>query len=74
MDDKEPKHQDHDLLPDARDELKAMMKEGVDHPSTAPVLTGAAIGAVAGWVLPVVGPVIGGFAGAGLMLYKRLRP
>ncbi|MXO95822.1 hypothetical protein GRI34_05225 [Erythrobacter aquimaris] len=74
MDDKEPKHQDHDLLPDARDELKAMMKEGGDHPSTAPVLTGAAIGAVAGWVLPVVGPVIGGVAGAGLMLYKRLRP
>ena len=74
MDDKEPKHQDHDLLPDARDELKAMMKEGVDHPSTKPVLTGAAIGAVAGWVLPVVGPIIGGVAGAGLMLYKRLRP
>ena len=74
MEDKDPKHQDHDLLPDARDELKAMMKEGVDHPSTKPVLTGAAIGAVAGWVLPVVGPIIGGVAGAGLMLYKRLRP
>ena len=74
MDDKDPQHQDHDLLPDARDELKAMMKEGVDHPSTKPVLTGAAIGAVAGWVLPVVGPIIGGVAGAGLMLYKRLRP
>ena len=74
MDDKDPKHQDHDLLPDARDELKAMMKEGVDHPSTKPVLTGAAIGAVAGWVLPVVGPIIGGVAGAGVMLYKRLRP
>ena len=74
MDDKDPQHQDHDLLPDARDELKAMMKEGVDHPSTKPVLTGAAIGAVAGWVLPVVGPIIGGVAGAGVMLYKRLRP
>lgn len=74
MDEKDPKHQDHDLLPDAQAELKSMMKEGVNHPSTKPVLTGAAIGAVAGWVLPVVGPIIGGVAGAGIVLYKRLRP
>ncbi len=74
MDDREPKHQDHDLVPDAKAELSGMMKEGMAHPSTKPVLTGAAVGAVAGWILPFVGPVIGGIAGAGFMLYKRLRP
>lgn len=74
MDDREPKHQDHDLLPDAKAELSGMMKQGMAHPSTKPVLTGAAVGAVAGFVLPFVGPIIGGVAGAGFMLYKRLRP
>ena len=73
-DPREPRHQDHDLLPDAKAEVQGMLKEGMNHPSTAPVLTGAAVGAVAGWVLPLVGPIIGGVAGAGFMLYKRLRP
>ena len=68
------RHQDHELLPDAKTELQGMLKEGMHHPSTKPVLTGAAIGAVAGWVLPVVGPILGGIAGAGIMLYKRIRP
>ena len=74
MTEQDPKHQDHDLIPDATEEVKAMAKGGLDHPSTKPVLTGAAIGAVAGWILPVVGPIIGGVAGAGIVLYKRLRP
>lgn len=73
-DPREPRHQDHDLIPDATAELKGMAKGGLNHPSTKPVLTGAAVGAVAGWILPVVGPIIGGVAGAGFMLYKRLRP
>lgn len=72
--DKDPKSQDHDLIPDATAELKAIAKEGMKHPSTKPVLTGAAIGAVAGIVLPFVGPIIGGVAGAGVALYKRVRP
>ncbi len=71
---KDPKSQDHDLIPDATAELKAIAKEGMKHPSTKPVLTGAAIGAVAGIVLPFVGPIIGGVAGAGIALYKRVRP
>ena len=70
----EPKSQDHELLPDAAAELKGIAKEGMKHPSTKPVLAGAAVGAAAGWFLPVVGPVIGGVAGAGIMLYKRIRP
>ena len=65
---------DHDLIPDATAEIKAMANEGLDHPSTKPVLTGAAIGAIAGGVLPVVTWPIGLVAGAGFMLYKRLRP
>jgi hypothetical protein len=44
------------------------------HPSTAPVLTGAAVGALAGGLLPVVTWPMGLLAGAGFMLYKRLRP
>ena len=63
-----------DLLSDAREEVVGMAKEGMAHPSTKPVLTGAAIGAVAGVVLPVVSWPLGLIAGAGFMLYKRLRP
>lgn len=70
----EPIHQDHDLVPDARAELMGMAKEGMAHPSTKPVLGGAAIGAAVGFVVPFVGPVLGGAAGAGIALYKRLRP
>lgn len=64
----------NDLISDVRDEIVGMGKQGMAHPSTKPVLTGAAIGAVAGAVLPVVSWPIGLFAGAGFMLYKRLRP
>lgn len=64
----------NDLLGAATAEMKGMAKEGMAHPSTKPVLTGAAIGAVAGAVLPVVSWPIGLLAGAGFMLYKRLRP
>ena len=74
MDDREPQHQDHDLVSDAGDEIKGMAKEGLNHPSTKPVLTGAAIGAIAGGVLPVVTWPLGLVAGAGFILYKRLRP
>ena len=63
---------DRDLLSDASDEIKGMAKEGLAHPSTKPVLTGAAIGAVAGAVLPIVSWPIGLVAGAGFMLYRRL--
>jgi len=62
-----------DLLTDAGEEIKGMAKEGLAHPSTKPVLTGAAVGAVAGAVLPVVSWPLGLLAGAGFMLYKRLR-
>ena len=50
-----------------------MAKEGMHHPSTKPVLTGAAVGAVAGAVLPLVSWPIGLIAGAGFMLYNRIK-
>lgn len=67
-------NQDHDLIPDAKAEAKAMMKDGLDHPSTKPVLTGAVIGALAGGLLPVVTWPLGLAAGASYAFYKRLRP
>ena len=66
--------QNNDLLGDVTAEVKGMAKDGMAHPSTKPVLTGAAVGAVAGALLPVVSWPIGLVAGAGFMLYKRLRP
>lgn len=70
---KDNRHQDHDLLPDAKVEMQGMLKEGLAHPSTKPVLTGAAIGAVVAGVLPVVTWPLGLVAGGGYALYKRLR-
>jgi hypothetical protein len=64
----------NDLLQDAKEEIVGMGKQGMAHPSTKPVLTGAAVGAVAGLVLPVLSIPIGLLAGAGWMFYKRLRP
>jgi hypothetical protein len=65
---------DNTILVDAVEEVKAMAKEGAAHPSTKPVLVGGAVGAVAGMLLPVVTWPIGLVAGAGFMLYKRIRP
>jgi hypothetical protein len=64
----------NDMIRNARDEVAGMIKEGMKHPSTKPVLTGAAVGAVAGVVLPIVTWPLGLAAGAGYMLYKRIRP
>ena len=67
-------NEEPDLVDDLREEIKGMAKEGMHHPSTKPVLTGAAVGALAGGLLPVVSWPIGLIAGAGYMLYKRIRP
>ena len=65
---------DNTILTDAVEEVKAMAKGGAAHPSTKPVLVGAGVGAVAAMLLPVVTWPIGLVAGAGFMLYKRIRP
>ena len=69
----EPNRSD-DLISEAVEEIKGMAKEGAQHPSTKPVLIGGAVGALAGGLLPVVSWPLGLIAGAGFMLYKRLRP
>ncbi|KLE35604.1 hypothetical protein [Aurantiacibacter luteus] len=65
---------DRYILKDAVEEAKAMGREGMAHPSTKPVLIGAGVGAVAAGILPIVTWPIGLIAGAGFMLYKRVRP
>jgi len=61
------------LIDEARDEIVGMAKQGAKHPSTKPVLTGAAVGAVAGALLPVVSWPVGLVAGAGIALWNRLK-
>ena len=63
----------NDLYSNAKHEISGMAKEGMRHPSTKPVLTGAAVGAVAGAILPVISLPVGLLLGAGLMFYQRLR-
>ena len=62
------------LFEDAKDEVVGIARQGFAHPSTKPVLTGAAVGAVAGALLPVVTLPMGLLAGAAIVLYKRVRP
>ncbi|WP_232366596.1 hypothetical protein [Alteripontixanthobacter muriae] len=62
------------LAGDATREAKGMFSDGMKHPSTKPVLTGAAVGAVAGILLPFVTLPLGAVAGAGYAFYKRVRP
>lgn len=72
MNEQEPR-QTPDWVEDTKAEIIGMAKEGVKHPSTAPVLTGAAIGAVAGALLPVVSWPIGLAVGMGFALYQRIK-
>jgi hypothetical protein len=63
----------NDLLGRASEEISGMAKQGMDHPSTKPVLIGAGIGAVAGALLPFVSLPLGLVAGAGFALYQRIK-
>jgi hypothetical protein len=65
--------QSPDWVDNAKAEISGMAKQGLDHPSSKPVLAGAAIGAVAGALLPVVSWPIGLLAGAGIALYQRIK-
>ena len=58
---------------DTKAEISGMAKEGLGHPSSKPVLAGAAIGAVAAGLLPVVSWPIGLIAGVGFALYQRIK-
>lgn len=65
--------QEYDWVDSAKDEIKGMAKQGMKHPSTPPVLTGAAIGAIAAAVLPVITWPIGLAAGAVYALHTRIK-
>ena len=71
MDDRNPRGQD--WVEDAKSEVSGMAKQGMAHPSTKPVLAGAAIGALAGALLPVVTLPLGAIAGAGFAFYNRIK-
>ncbi len=71
MDDREPGRRD--WVEDTREEIVGMAKGGMEHPSTKPVLTGLAAGALAGALLPGLSIGIGAIAGAGFMLYNRIK-
>jgi hypothetical protein len=63
----------NDWVEDAKTEISGMAKGGLAHPSTKPVLAGAAIGAVAGALLPVISLPIGAVVGAGFAFYNRIK-
>ena len=63
-----------DIIQDAKVEITSMAKEGMHHPSTKPVLIAGAVGAAAGFLLPVLSIPVGLLIGAGAMFYKRIRP
>jgi len=63
----------NDLFEQAKTEISGMAKEGMSHPSTKPVLAGAAIGAGAGLLLPVLSIPVGIIAGAGIAFWMRLK-
>ena len=74
MDQNDPNNRgSQDWVDDVKTEVTGMAKEGMHHPSTKPVLAGAAIGALAGALLPVVSWPLGLAAGAGFALYNRIK-
>ena len=73
MDQNNPNNGKQDWVEDVKTEVTGMAKEGMHHPSTKPVLAGAAIGAVAGALLPLVSWPIGLAAGIGVALYNRVK-
>ena len=71
MDNRDPRR--NDWVGDAKAEVSGMAKGGMDHPSTKPVLAGAAIGALAGALLPVISLPVGAVVGAGFAFYNRIK-
>jgi hypothetical protein len=61
------------LIELAIEEVKAMGRQGMKHPSTPTVLTGGVVGAVAGLVLPLLSWPVGLLVGAAIALYTRVK-
>ncbi|MDJ0641345.1 MAG: hypothetical protein QNJ15_00875 [Erythrobacter sp.] len=64
---------EQDLLEDAKSEISEMAKDGASHPSTKPVLIGAAIGVVVGVVAFNGAWFLGLLVGAAIALYMRIK-
>jgi hypothetical protein len=62
-----------DLASRAKEEIAAMAKDGMRHPSTMPVLIGGGVGAVAAVLLPHISIPVGILAGAGFALWQRIK-
>ena len=69
----DPKDEKPDYMARATDEMKSMGRDGFANPTTKKVLTGAAIGAVAAILLPVLTIPIGVIGGAGIALWQRIK-
>ena len=69
-----PPPEESNFLTRAEAEIKAMGKEGWEHPSTQPVLLGAFIGGLLGSGLSGVGFFLGALLGGLVALYIRLQP
>ena len=61
------------LVEVAIEEVKAMGKQGLAHPSTRPVLIGGAVGAAVGLLLDALSWPVGLFGGALIALLMRVR-
>ncbi|MDZ3831455.1 MAG: hypothetical protein U0S50_06525 [Sphingopyxis sp.] len=68
-----PNPEEPTLFERSIEEAKAMGRQGMDHPSTRPVLTGGVVGAIAGAILPVVSWPVGLFAGAVVALVMQVK-
>ena len=68
----QPNDHDPNLVGRATDEIKGMARDGLSHPSTKPVLGGAAIGLVAA-NLPVITIPIGLIGGAAIAFWLRIQ-
>ena len=68
----QPNDQDPNLFGRATEEIKGIGRKGLSHPSTKPVLAGAAIGAVAA-ILPIITIPIGIIGGAAIALWLRIK-
>ena len=68
----QPNDQDPSLIGRATDEIKGIARDGLSHPSTKPILGGAALGAVAA-ILPVITIPIGIIGGAAIALWLRIK-
>ena len=62
-----------DLIENITADVKEMGKEGLSHPGSKQVITGGLVGAAVGMVLPVVTWPLGLIAGAGFVLWHRIK-